>query len=207
VAEELAFYRAAQLAPRANLSATSLGATPLVRAAVESYQGSNLLRLDAYLARPATQSPFAADDSLGTRGAGWQLLRYAADRRGGDERAFWRSLADARTTGVASLEAASGAPAAALARDLAVAQLADDVAADAPPRYSQPSWRFRDLVGSAGGGSALAALPLAPGAAARAEVRGGSAAYASLTVGSGGAARVRVAGPAGAAALFLVRAR
>jgi hypothetical protein len=207
VAEELAFYRAARLAPRGDLSAAALGATALARGALDAYQASNLLRLGVYLARPASQSPFAADDSLGTRGAAWQLLRYAADRRGGDERAFWRALTDARTTGVASLAAAADVPVAELARDLAVAQLADDVARDPAPRFSQPSWRFRDLLGAPAAAPVPASLSLAPGAAAQAEVRGGSAAYALFTLGAGAEARLRVDAAAGQASVFLVRLR
>lgn len=79
-AEELLFYREAGLSPRANLDFTAIRASAAQRIAYNSDMSGNGSRYKAYLTAPATNSPYAANDSLPTRGAAWSFLRYAVDR-------------------------------------------------------------------------------------------------------------------------------
>jgi hypothetical protein len=51
--------------------------------AANHYQTSNPNRLISYQRAPETNGPFQDDHDLPTRGAIWEFLRYAADRRGG----------------------------------------------------------------------------------------------------------------------------
>lgn len=79
-AEELLFYRESGLAPRSNLDITAVRATSAARLAYNSDMSGNGSRYRTYLSAPASNSPYATNDSLGTRGAAWSFLRYAVDR-------------------------------------------------------------------------------------------------------------------------------
>jgi Big-like domain-containing protein len=78
IAEELLFYEASGLSPKANLGVTELSGS--VAAAAAAHIRSNLSRFSLYLKTPSDFSPYAENDALGTRGAIWSLLRYLADR-------------------------------------------------------------------------------------------------------------------------------
>ena len=80
VAEELLFYRESGLTPLANLDINKIRATSAIRVAFNSDMSGNAGRYKTYLAAPYANSPYAADDSLGTRGAAWSFLRYSLDR-------------------------------------------------------------------------------------------------------------------------------
>jgi hypothetical protein len=80
-AEELLFFHQAGLTPRNNLSSTDVraNATTLSAFNVTIVQGGNLGRYQSYLQKPSQSSPYAANDSLSTRGAAQTFLRYLAD--------------------------------------------------------------------------------------------------------------------------------
>ncbi|HEU4453545.1 MAG TPA: Ig-like domain-containing protein, partial [Longimicrobium sp.] len=157
VAEELVFYGAAGLAPRSNLDVADIGGSPAVQDAFFRYADANFGRLRQWLLAPHDDGAFQDDDDLATRGAAWAFLRYAADRRGGSEAAFWNALAGSTTTGMANLQAALGADPLPFHRDFAAAMYADDAAGLAQtPIHTQPSWDFRAL---------YSALDYAPGPA------------------------------------------
>jgi hypothetical protein len=80
VAEELLFYREGGVAPRSNLDLNAIRATTVARNAFNLDMNGNQGRYRSYLTSPSTSSPYAADDSLPTRGAAWSLLRYSVDR-------------------------------------------------------------------------------------------------------------------------------
>ena len=80
VAEELLFYRESGLTARSNLDLTTARSTANIRVAFNNDMSGNASRYRTYLERSATNSPYAPDDSLPTRGAAWSLLRYAVDR-------------------------------------------------------------------------------------------------------------------------------
>jgi hypothetical protein len=80
IAEELLFYRSSGLTPRLNIDINRVRATSTAKNAYNLAMASNGGRYRTYLQAPATSSPYAADDSLTTRGAVWSLLRYSVDR-------------------------------------------------------------------------------------------------------------------------------
>ena len=94
---------------------------------------------------PETNSPFALNDNLPTRGAIWQLLRYAADRKGGLERSNWSAMVNSTTSGQINFNAIFG-DIITLSRDWAVAQFLDDAGLNAAANYTNPSWNFRSIL-------------------------------------------------------------
>jgi hypothetical protein len=144
IAEELIFYRASGLAPGQNLTADRLRSSERVRNAFNRYATSNFGRFGEYLRDPEAHSPYGQDDELGTRGAAWAFLRYAADRRGGDQTALWNRLVNSTLTGIPNLRAVIGAEPVEWARDWTVSVYTDDLVATAPV-FQQPSWNFRNI--------------------------------------------------------------
>jgi hypothetical protein len=146
VAEELMFYKVAGLQPRANITASSIAPPGAQAQTFLDYQNSNFNRLNSYLRDPELNSPFADDDELSTRGATWQLLRYLADRKGGDQAATFRSLVNTNLRGMRNLQSVFGQDALSLVRDWTVAQYADDAnIASTDARYTHPSWNYRAI--------------------------------------------------------------
>ena len=200
VAEELLFYRQGNLAPRINLDAPTIRASAAAVNAFNMDQAQNAGRYSDYLKAPALNSPFREDDSLSTRGATWDFLRYAADRKvrvaGSTEVSVWQALVNSSTIGMANLRAVFGADMGAMFRDWAVSLYADDlVAADA--NFAQPSWNWRSVYPALGGAYPLATNSLTLSGASSSIIPGGSAFYrfaipangtGSLTLTSGGAA-------------------
>jgi len=181
VAEELAFYRAAGTGPRQRLGGASLE-QPQVSAALSAYQSANLLRYARYLSDPEGESPVGEteeDDDLGTRGATWAFLRYAADRKGGDEAALWQALASGNSLGLANLQAALGVDPLPWMRDWTASVFADGAVAPLDARYTMPSWNFRAIFNP---------LPLAT---RRLGINGG----ASLTLAAGSGSFLRFGVP------------
>jgi hypothetical protein len=150
VAEEVMFYRASGLSPRQNLDAGQIASNPRAFEAFRSYMDNNTRRLARYLVDPERRSPYDPVQSgvsdLATRGAAWAFLRYAADRRGGDEGQLWRALVDGGGTGIANLQHALGVDPRLWARDWTVSVFTDDVVPGIDARFTQPSWHFRSLL-------------------------------------------------------------
>ena len=157
VAEELNFFRAAALAPRGNLDSTAF-ADPKVAAAYSTFEANNFKRYSTYLQQTETQAPIGLDsfdDDLQTRGAAWDFLRYAADHLPlGQEDAFWFKLVNSKTSGIANLTNALGAPPSSLLRDWAISVYMDDKAPNVDLRFQQPSWNLRSAL-IAGGVSTI----------------------------------------------------
>src|SRR5207244_2904862 len=80
IAEELLFYKESGLAPRLNLDVAALRASSRILTAFNLEQQGNATRYRSFLSAPIQNSPYAGNDSLQTRGAGWSLLRYSVDR-------------------------------------------------------------------------------------------------------------------------------
>ncbi len=80
IAEELLFYHEAGLAPRTNIGLSTLQSSSKIATAYTLEMSGNQTRYRQYLLSPTVSSPYAADDSLTTRGAAWSFLRYALDR-------------------------------------------------------------------------------------------------------------------------------
>ena len=148
IAEELLFYHRAQRVPRSNIGSSVLATGQIGRAAYIEFQGSNFGRFELYLENPDQDSPYDAafgeEDDLATRGGAWAFLRYAADRRGGDENTFWYNLVNSSLVGLANLQAQLGDPIPYL-RDFAVSLYTDDSGVPVPALLTQPSWNHRSL--------------------------------------------------------------
>jgi hypothetical protein len=145
IAEELAYYRSSGLQPRTNLDATAILATQPLKDAVNNYQVQNLARLSSYLKNPDGNSPLDTNVTLATRGAIWQFLRYAADRKGGTESGIWRSLVDSPYTGLTSISFVFG-DAYSYFREWVVAQFTDDAGFATDASHIFASWNFRSVL-------------------------------------------------------------
>jgi len=207
VAEELLFYAASGLVPRANIDATKLRSSSAYVDAFNNDAISNFSRLESYLGAPSSNSPFADNDDLATRGATWSFLRYAADHTGSDDGTTWYQLVNSSTTGVANLEQVFGTGLPALARDWATSVFTDDVAST-DPRYQQTSWNLRSIFGAL---ESTGAYPLATATLGASpmtlSVDGGSAAYLRFAVSAGQTATVQLNTLPSNVQLTLVRTR
>lgn len=208
IAEELMFYRVSGLAPRQNIGVAQLQPAP-VQNAFFAYQVENFGRLGEYLENPSGHSPFAgagdpnSDDGnlLETRGAIWQFLRYAADRRGGNETALWGAFVNTADSGMQNLRNRLGEDPLAWFRDWSISVYADDAGVGAPSQFTQPSWNFRDIFPAFRDGSGQPIYPALPlqthalsaGTTLSLAVRAGSGAYVRFGVAPGTTARVGVA--------------
>jgi hypothetical protein len=190
IAEELLFYSASGLAPRQNITFNQLVSSQAMVDAVNAYQIDNFARLLEYVENPETNSPFDDGDELATRGAAWQLLRYAADRSTRPQQAIWQALVNSRTVGIANFTAELGdfMP---LVRDWTVAQYTDDVIAQTVAIRQHPSWHFRSILPRIINQQNPPAYPLKTRTL-------GSGTPVSLTLNAGGAAYLRFGVGAGA---------
>jgi hypothetical protein len=145
IAEELMFYRESGLSPRSNLNETTFPRGSVANDQFSLFQFDNLSRLEYYLREPEAGS-LMGTDVLATRGVAWLFLRYAADRRGGDEAAFWRALVrDTKVSGLLNLELALGQDPREWIGDQLTAIYLDDTGFANDPKYSMPSWNLRRL--------------------------------------------------------------
>jgi hypothetical protein len=207
VAEELLFYAESGLSPRANIDASKLRSSSAYVDAFNEDAISNFSRLESYLGAPSSNSPFADNDDLATRGATWSFLRYAADHTGSDDGTTWFQLVNSTTSGVANLQQVFGTELTALARDWATSVFADDVAST-DARYQQPSWNLRSIFGAL---ESTGAYPLATATLGASpmtvSVDGGSAAYLRFAVSAGQTATVQLSTLPSNLQLTLVRTR
>jgi hypothetical protein len=214
IAEELLFYREARLSPRANLDVATLRANATARNAFNADQSANAGRYELYLDSTAKSSPIRDDDSLSTRGATWDFLRYSADRKlrtaGGQESDVWQALVNSPTTGIANLRTVFGADVGGLLRDWSVSQYVDDAVTSASADYLQPSWNWRSIYPALtnAGTYPLAAAALPTTGAAGSVIPGGAAFY-RFAVPANGSASITLSGVsrAGAAVGTVVRLR
>jgi hypothetical protein len=135
VAEELLFHAAAGKQPRQNLGFAQVTSDSTARAAFLAYAEPQLARL-----RQSLQSP---ETPVGS--GAWGLLRYAADRKGGTESAFWSALVNSTTTGYSNFTAAVGTAPNPWVRDTHMAFYTDDAVFGVAAAYTMPSWNLRSL--------------------------------------------------------------
>lgn len=151
IAEEMLFFRVAGMTDRQNIALPELALSATRQAQFNTYASSNFFRFQRFLTGTESNSPYAPNDSLPTRGATWNFLRYAAARQGaGNEAAFFRALVNARTTGLTNLQSVlSGGSFSDYLADWSVALIADDFVAATTaaldPRYTNPAWNFRSI--------------------------------------------------------------
>ncbi|MEO8623810.1 MAG: Ig-like domain-containing protein [bacterium] len=189
IAEELLYYRESGFTPRMNLNDSTIRI--LNRPTYPFWKNdaaSNFSRFLAYIRAPNSNSPFANDDELETRGATWSFLRYAADRLATTDGNIWQRFDDATVTGLQTLTSVFGTDPVPLFRDWAVANYIDDLGVSSDPRFMHKSWNFRDIFTNT-----FLNIPtypllintLADGATKSFLIRGGSAAYVRLSVPAG----------------------
>ena len=214
IAEELLFYHEAGLGPRQNIDVNLLRSNAVVRGAFNSDQSSNVARYQLYLQAPSDNSPLRLDDSLETRGATWDFLRYAADRKAGTagasaDVATWQALVNSPTNGVPNLRAVFGTDLAGWLRDWAVSHYADDLNASVAREQTQPSWNFHSIFPALGGGGnsyPLQVRSLQGSAASGTLIGGGGAAYYRFSIPANGTATISVTAP-GPVQAVVVRVR
>ena len=208
-AEELLYYRISGFTTRQNLS---LALVSQQSTTFSNYASQNFSRLYSYLINPELNSPYAPNDSLATRGATWNFLRFAAGRQGaGGEAAFYRALVNSTTTGRTNLSNVLGGvtPFADYLRDWTVSLVADDFStattAALDVRYVFPAWNFRSIYPGLrfGGGAALGVYPintrsLASGVPQRFSLAGGTSSYVRFGLPSGRSTLVSFASNGGA---------
>jgi hypothetical protein len=203
IAEELLFYHQSGLGPRQNIDASMLRAS---RAAVDAFnadQSANASRYELFLASPNKSSPIRNDDSLSTRGATWNFLRYATDQKvqgaSSAETTVWQALVNSTTTGVGNLRNVFGPDLGALLREWGVAQYSDDVTAGVSAALTQPSWNWHSVfaaVSSGSDGYPLSVTPLTASGVSGTVIPG-AAAYYRFAIPAGGAASITLTAGAG----------
>ncbi|MBY0490165.1 MAG: Ig-like domain-containing protein [Gemmatimonadaceae bacterium] len=167
VAEELLYFRISGFGTRQNLGLPDVTANTTRQSQFNTYAALNFLRFQRFITATESNSPYAPNDSLSTRGATWNFLRFAAARQGAaGEAAFFRALVNSRTTGVANLQnvLTSGGFSDYLI-DWAVSLIGDDFStaqtALLDPRYVNPAWNFRSIFpGLRISGSPLGVYPI-----------------------------------------------
>ncbi|MFL5618990.1 MAG: hypothetical protein ACJ79A_11445 [Gemmatimonadaceae bacterium] len=194
IAEELLFYHEANLTSRQNIDTIKIRSTNAIRIAFNVDMISNAGRYSSFLEAPSDNSPFRDDDSLATRGATWNLLRYLADRKGGSEPATWQALVNTARTGLPNLTAVFGGDIATKVHDWNVSHYADDVVPGLPVEHTQPSWNWHSVFKAltrTGTAYPLAVKTLSAGAASGTLI-GGAAAYYRFSVPAGATATITI---------------
>lgn len=207
VAEELLFFAETGLKPRANIDATLLRTSSTFVDAFNNEAISNFSRLNSYLTSPSSNSPFADNDDLATRGATWSFLRYAADHTGSDDGTTWFQLVNSTASGLSNLQQVFGSNLTALARDWATSVFADDITST-DARYQQPTWNMRSIFGALQSNGSYPLVTTALGSSpSTLSVNGGSAAYLRFAVAAGQTATVQWSTLPSNMQLSLVRTR
>ena len=103
IAEELLYYHVGGSRRARTSTSTQLRQSQATVDAFNKYQGDNFGRFEIFLAKPSQTSVYADNDSLETRGATWNLLRYLADHRGSSDGDTWSQLVNTRDTGRTNL--------------------------------------------------------------------------------------------------------
>jgi hypothetical protein len=200
LAEELLYYRVTGFAPKQNLNLATVTGTQAKLDAVNAYQVQNLGRLSTYMKAPDINSPYLPNDSLATRGATWELLRYVLDLAPNPASTYLRAMIDSpisvqpvvpndpEPNGIPIFNSVFGSlfgDITVAVRQQAIAQFFDDTAVPIDPKYSFPSWNFRSILPQINSNQ----FPLAT----KSLVDGSPAAF-NLTTGGTGYARFGVSG-------------
>ncbi len=210
-AEELLYFRISGFSSRQNLTLSDVAGSPARATAFSNYAAQNFSRFYSFLVNPETNSPYAPNDSLSTRGAIWNFLRYAAGRQGANgEAAFYRAVVNSNTTGVANLtNAIPGGAFAEYLRDWSVSLIADDFStattAALDPRYVLSAWNFRSIYPGLriGSGTALGVYPISSrslqnNTPQRISLAGGASSYVRFGIASGRSALLTLSSSGGA---------
>jgi hypothetical protein len=211
IAEELLFLHESDLTPRLNLDAPKIRSSSKILNAFNADMPGNTGRYRSYLVAPSESSPFRNDDSLETRGATWDLLRYLADRKAAgstSDAATWQALVNSTTTGLANLGTVFGTDIGAKVRDWSISHYTDDLVSGLSSEHTQPSWNFHSIFPALSGASStypLQVKPLSAGSASGTLI-GGAAAYYRFAIPASTTATFTLTSPASIdARVFRVR--
>lgn len=199
-AEELVFYRASGLAPSQNITYADVQSSQKTQTAFDNFGSANFRRLREYLTNTLTNSPYANNSNITTRGAIWSFLRYAADRHAGPENQMWFQLVNAPSGvhGLSNLTRAITPDLSAWVREWSVANYADDFVAGIPAVNSHPSWNLRSMISGVNEGKwALATQHLDTTGITSVGISDGSAAYLPFGIAANAIGGGRIAARAG----------
>ena len=202
IAEELLYFHEAGFAPKQNLGLMTVSGNQTVRNAINNYQLQNLWRLDDYLSAPGLNSPYAENDSLPTRGSTYQLLRYSMDESVQANSVYLHALVDSPNTGIVNYNAVFAGAFANIftaVQQQVLANFFNDAGIAVDPKYSFPSWNYRDVIGN--GLLTPAANPLAMQSLAGSAtfgLTGGGVGYGRFRVVTGGTGSIVISAAGGA---------
>ena len=187
IAEELLFLRESGLTPRRHLDSIAVRSSERIRNSFNMDMSSNAARYRSFLNAPSENSPFNNGDSLETRGAAWNLLRYLADRKAGagsSDAATWQALVNTPRSGIPNLSTVFGSDLATRVRDWNVSHYMDDLVTGLPAEFSQPSWHWHSLFKALNKSNPAYPLEVKAltGGTASGTVLGGSAAYYRFSI-------------------------
>ncbi len=192
IAEELLYYRVTGLSPKSDLTLTSITATQARLDAVNAYQVGNLANFADYLKATDTGAPYKQDDDFATRGAAWNLLRYALDLGSGLTNTYLRALVNNVTNGIPNFNQTfanvfTGGVVGAT-RQMVIANFFDNANLPIDPKYAFPSWNYRSVLpalASSGSGFQLVTKGLVGTTPQSYTLRGGGAGYYRFRVSAG----------------------
>jgi hypothetical protein len=195
-AEELLFYHEAAALSRNNLGTSEVKSTPKATTAFNLDMLGNAGRYRSYLLSPQKSSPYADGDSLSTRGAAWNLLRYLADRSGPSDGDTFMRLVNSRDSGMVNMSAVFGADLGSLVRDWSMSHAVDDVFTT-PAEFQEASWNWHSLYPALSGSYPLPMTTMTTGATYSGTVTAGGSTYFKLAVPAGGSAGITLSQPNG----------
>jgi hypothetical protein len=195
-AEELLFYHEAGALSRNNLGTTEVRSTPKATTAFNLDMLGNAGRYRSYLLAPQKSSPYADGDSLSTRGAAWNLLRYLADRAGPSDGDIFMRLVNSKDSGMVNVSTVFGADFGSLVRDWSMSQAVDDVYITGA-EFQEPSWNWHSLYLTMNGSYPLPITTMTTGTAYSGAVMAGGSAYFKLAVPAAGSAGITLSQPSG----------
>jgi hypothetical protein len=176
----------------------------------EAFFFQNFARLRRWMQRPDTSSGISAraGANLSSRGAGWAVIRYAADNfSNGQPRPYTRRLVAGPDTGVTNFISITAASLDTVLAGFLVANYADDLPGlgNIGARYQYRSYNMRSIMPffSANGQYPLMVEPIGTGATLPGTNRTGSGTYYRLTVAANaGPKNVKVTDASGAVVNF-----
>ena len=197
IAEELLYFRESGFTPKSALTLSMVRSSQAQVDAINNYQIQNLLRLDDYLKAPSINSPYAPNDSLATRGATYQLLRYSLDESPGTNSSYLHALINTPSTGIVNFSTVFGGTFANIftaVQQQVLANFFDGSGIAVDPKYSFPSWNYRDVIGNGllkPAANPLQMLTLAGvSASTTVALTGGGSAYARFGIAANGTAAI-----------------
>ena len=152
LAEELLYFRVSGFGPKQALALATVAGNQAALNAINNYEVQNLARLEDYLLAPGLNSPYAQNDSLPTRGATYQLLRYALDQSPGTNSSYLHALINTQQTGVANFNNVFGATFGnsifTAVQQQVIANYFSGSTIPIAAQYTFPSWNYRDVIGN-----------------------------------------------------------